>query len=228
MNNKILILFSKWPVNGCSKTRIMKAMGENDTEKFCFACLGDIISKIKTLHGVDTVVVSDRIEDSVSFASSYNIRALSLEEMNIEKNTEKGAMFHKIFDYFLKEYSKAILIPMDVPHLNMKTIHNAFSRLDSFDQVYGPESNGGVYLMGIKKLTEKTFKEVRWSTQNSCMDLLNNSLSCFLMESSFDINNIEDLRLLSLSDLQSCPHLARFIKSSILSHLSMKKEVLVT
>jgi glycosyltransferase A (GT-A) superfamily protein (DUF2064 family) len=226
MNKQLLILFSKWPANGCSKTRIKEKIGEEFTEKLCFACLDDLIVKIQSLNNTDVVIVSDKIEDSVSFYKRYNVRALSLEEMNIALDKTRSEKFHKIFEYFLKEYRKAILIPMDVPHISTATIEIAFEKLEHFEHVYGPESNGGVYLIGINRLSEKTFAGVRWSTEYSYSDLIRNSKCCFALNMFFDLNNIQDLVLLNQSMLSTCPNLTIFIKSLLLTQEEATREVM--
>ena len=224
MKEQILILFSKWPSKG-AKTRIKECVGPEVTERFCFACLDDTVMKMQNLEDTSLVIVSDTIEDSMSFYYRYGIRALSLEEMKIEPAVSASEKFHKIFEYFLKEYSKAILIPMDVPHISPGIIKNAFLKLDYFEHVYGPEFNGGVYLMGLRKLYQETFKDVRWSTENSCRDLIRNSKISFVLEMFFDLNTFEDIKLLSLEMLSSCPNLKRFIKSIILQKIVIPKEV---
>jgi len=164
MKESLLILFSKSPQGGQSKTRIIQEIGSETTKRFCFVCLDDTALKMKRLTNIDTIIVSDKIEDSVYFSERYGINTLSLEEMEINSNLTKSEKFHMIFEYFLKSYFKVILMPMDVPHISVSTINAAFSKLDYFDNVFGPESNGGVYLMGMRKLLPTTFASVRWST----------------------------------------------------------------
>lgn len=228
MNKQVLILFSKWPSHGFSKTRIQEVIGEDTTKDFCFACLDDLIFKMQNLRNTDTIIVSDTYEDSISFYNKYGVKSISLEEMNIGKEEIKSNKFHKIFKHFLGFYQKAVLIPMDVPHINPKVITSSFDRLDYFNHVFGPETNGGVYLIGIKKLLDNTFDKVRWGTENSCMDLIKNSNNYLLLEFFFDLNNISDLNKLTPTTLNTCPSLTNFIKSIILQKIAITREVITT
>jgi glycosyltransferase A (GT-A) superfamily protein (DUF2064 family) len=225
MKNQILILFSKYPKKD-AKTRIRKYVGSVITEKFCFACIDDITIKMKQLKGTDTIIVSDTFEDSELFCKKYGIKSISIEEMQIPLVLSKSEKFHGIFKYFLRKYSKVVLIPMDVPHLSLSEIEVAFNRLDPFNSVFGPEYNGGVYLMGLRELSKNTFKEVKWSTEESFSDLIKNNPNSFVLEESFDLNTIQDLKLLTPGKLARCPHLTRFINSFILGKLTELKEVI--
>ena len=222
----LLILFSKWPRKGFSKSRMAKVIGENNAKRFCFACLDDLIRKTRNIDGIDFVIVPNTIEESYLFTNRYGVPSISLEHLNILSNNVISEVFHKLFDYFLGKYKKVGLIPMDVPHINVEVIKNAFEKLESCGQVFGPEKNGGVYFMGLSKLPQPTFTDVRWSTENSFKDLIENSKSSTILEPSFDLNVFSDLINLNKVMLASCPHLTRFIKSLAQERIIMQREVI--
>lgn len=227
-NEKLLILFSKWPKEGNSKSRIAKVMGEKTTEKFCFACLDDLIRKTSNLDEIDFIVVPNTIEESRLFADRYGIFSISLEHLGILPNSTTSEIFNSLFSLFLSKYKKVSLIPMDVPHIEVKLISESFEKLENHKQVFGPEENGGVYLIGLSELPRHTFDRIRWSTENSFKDLIKNSESSAILELSFDLNEPSDLAKLNNTALNSCPYLTRFIKSLIPDSLMMQKEAILT
>jgi uncharacterized protein len=226
-NEKLLILFSKWPKEGNSKSRIARVMGEKNTERFCFVCLDDIIRKTRNLDGIDFIVVPNTIEESHLFADRYGIFSISLEHLGILQNSTTSEIFNSLFSYFLSKYKKVSLIPMDIPHINVELINESFKKLENHNQVFGPEKNGGVYLIGLSRLPRYTFDRIRWSTENSFKDLIRNSKSPAILELSFDINIPNDLVNLNKTMLSSCPHLTRFIKSLMPEGIIMQKEAMI-
>ncbi|MCK5609136.1 DUF2064 domain-containing protein [Candidatus Pacearchaeota archaeon] len=224
---KLLILFSKWPKKGNSKSRMTKVMGEKATERFCLVCLDDLIRKTSNLDGIDFIVVPNTIKESRLFTDRYGIFSTSLEHLDILPNSTTSEIFNSLFNCFLDKYKKVSLIPMDVPHIDVKLINESFEKLKNHNQVFGPEENGGVYLIGLSESPRYTFDRVRWSTKNSFKDLIKNSESPAILELSFDLNEPTDLTKLNNAMLNSCPHLARFIKSLILERIMIQKEAIL-
>ena len=223
----LLILFSKWPMKGNSKSRIAYTIGEKNIEEFCFACLDDLISKVKTLNNIDFVIVPNTIGESILFNQRYNVSSVSLDQMRISFKSSKSKIFKELFNYFLKDYNKVSLIPMDIPHIDQNKIMESFEKMENCNYVFGPESNGGVYLMGIKGTAGNTFEGVRWSTKDSFNDLIANCIDPTKLSEFFDLNNISDIGYMDQKMLSNCPALTRFIKSLIQERIIMKKEVVL-
>ena len=211
---KLLILFSKWPGEGNSKSRISKVIGEKKAESFCFACLEDLIRKIMNLRGMDFVVVPDTIKEACLFSNMYGVSSLSLEHLGISSNSISEILY-ELFSFFLDKYKKISLITMDIPHIDICLIEKSFDKLENHNEVFGPEENGGVYLVGLSKLSKTTFRDVRWSTESSLNDLMRNCKAPATLMGSFDLNTLDDLSNLNKSMLASCPHLTSFIKSLV-------------
>jgi len=228
MDKNLLILFAKWPMNNQSKSRIASEIGREKTEKFCFACLDDVASKLKSLEGLDVVIVPNTLEESKLFFNRYNLRSISLEELNIDNLNSKSKVFHKLFSFFLQRYDFVSLIPMDIPHISLESIYDSFESLKDHKSVFGPEVNGGVYLMGLSSANKNHFEGVRWSTESSFSDLIKNFNGSAVLEESFDLNTLGDLRFFNQQMLYSCPNLRKFIKSELLPIINSKKEVIIT
>lgn len=65
------------------------------------------------------------------------------------------------------------------------------------DTVIGPASDGGYYLLGIKKMITELFENVNWSTrevlETTLERLTKKKESYFLLETKNDIDTMEDL-----------------------------------
>ncbi len=60
---------------------------------------------------------------------------------------------------------RAILIGTDCVEIDRSLVCDAFDRLENADLVLGPATDGGYYLIGMKKAHPFLFEEIPWSTE---------------------------------------------------------------
>lgn len=69
-----------------------------------------------------------------------------------------------------------IIIGGDIPGIRPKHIATAFQMLGRHDAVLGPATDGGYWLIGMKRggraIPARLFRDVRWSTQHAMADTL--------------------------------------------------------
>jgi rSAM/selenodomain-associated transferase 1 len=61
-------------------------------------------------------------------------------------------------------FSAMCVIGTDCPGLGTDTLHQAFARLRTAEGVIGPATDGGYYLIGIKKHLKELFHNIPWSS----------------------------------------------------------------
>jgi len=106
-----------------------------------------------------------------------------------------------------------------VPALTKETILKTFYNLKLGKKfIFGPEKNGGVYLMGMNQLPKEVFTKVRWGTKYSLQDLKFNAVlsNYLLLEEKEDINQIEDIKNLEKEIQFHCPNLHKLISKKFL------------
>lgn len=66
----------------------------------------------------------------------------------------------------------AVIVGADIPEISPAAIWRAFRRLDRADAVFGPATDGGYWLVGLKRrpAVPKIFDGVRWSTADALAD----------------------------------------------------------
>lgn len=89
-----------------------------------------------------------------------------------------------------------ILIASDSPHLTIETIQVAFRTLNDHDLVFGPVSDGGYYLIGMRRWHD-VLKGIPMST-GSVLDTIRDraraqGLSVGEVAETFDVDDVEDL-----------------------------------
>ena len=91
---------------------------------------------------------------------------------------------------------RTVLIASDSPHLSVEVVEEAFRVLDQRDLVFGPTYDGGYYLIGMRGYHE-VLGETPMSVGTELDGLLARArllgLSVGLLESTFDVDVVEDL-----------------------------------
>ena len=99
----------------------------------------------------------------------------------------------------LKAAGPVVIIGSDIPEIRARHIAKAFHLLAGHDAVFGPASDGGYWLVGIRRRpgTPQPYANVRWSSPAALADTLANLNGCrvaFVDELS-DVDTPEDYRL---------------------------------
>ncbi len=194
----VVIIYAKWPEKGATKTRVGKVTGKNFAYELSVRCFDDLIKNISLAKSYDLIVGVNSKREARLFKQKYEIDSLIVQPVKAGSKQEKQSIkFRRIFSTLLddKHYEKAILIPMDVPYLTEQDLNKAFGDLDKRQFVFGPEHNGGVYLIGVRgPFKQDIFENVRWSTENSFIDLtVNTQGECIQLRYFDDINEFDDL-----------------------------------
>ncbi|WP_428541119.1 TIGR04282 family arsenosugar biosynthesis glycosyltransferase [Profundibacter sp.] len=75
----------------------------------------------------------------------------------------------------LPQKGPVVIIGGDIPGVRRHHIADAFAKLGSNRAVFGPATDGGYWLVGLKRTTpppRQMFKSVRWSTEHALADTL--------------------------------------------------------
>lgn len=216
IHQDIVVILAKKPELGKVKTRIAKDTSEAFALKLAIASLDDLVINVNNSNYYDLVVATDNLEDLRWFEKNYGISGITLDR-------QEGADLSKKLTYIFQTltieygYEKVILIPMDIPYIQSEEIISSFSRLENINYVLGPETNGGIYLIGMtnKSFNENIFDNVAWSTIDSSKTLLKNltKANTYELKLKNDINTFPDI-LGSKELIQlSCPKLYTFLNS---------------
>lgn len=95
-----------------------------------------------------------------------------------------------------------LIIGADIPGITRAHIARAFAALGAHDAVFGPASDGGYWLIGLKRVRPAPIsflRNVRWSTRHALSDTQATlgPLTYSLTETLDDVDDIHDLARLS-------------------------------
>ena len=190
MNSKnLLLIFTRNPELGKVKTRLAKSVGDKTALDIYHFLLHKTKEATKNISCDKTVYYSKKIiEDDLWNRSNYHKKEQFGNDLG-----EK--MKNAIDDGFKNKYKKIILIGSDLFDLKPSHINDAFEKLDHNDVVIGPASDGGYYLIGLKKLHLKIFENKNWGSSTVREDTLKNleKVDVHLLSMLNDVDVIEDI-----------------------------------
>ncbi len=186
----VLIVFAKHPLLGKVKTRLGKNIGMK----------ASLWVYKKILQHTAKTLFNSKLK-TVLFKNTVSPELISIfkceEEYQIQKGKDLGEKMEAAFRWaFNNKYENVILIGSDLWSLDKNTLKEAKKALKHNDIVIGPCYDGGYYLIGMKKINNKIFKDITWGQQQvfkqTLSKVMENSI-CYL-EIKNDIDDEKSLK----------------------------------
>jgi rSAM/selenodomain-associated transferase 1 len=190
MNSRnLLIIFTRNPELGKVKTRLSKSTGDQVALEIYKFLLNKTNQVTKQVSADKIVYYSEKI-------TKHDIWSSNLYKKEVQHGSDLGAKMKNSFQAaFENKYDKVLLIGSDLYDLEPYHIYEAFKKLDTNDVIIGPASDGGYYLIGLKKLHPKIFKNKNWGTSTVREDTLKDleKVDVHLLPILNDVDVIEDI-----------------------------------
>jgi rSAM/selenodomain-associated transferase 1 len=159
MLKQALILFVRKPELGKVKTRISATVGDEATLLIYQKLLQhtwDITHELP----VDKFVFYTEIEPDEDLWSKGGYVKM------IQEAGDLGHRMRSAFEtLFEKGYDEIIIIGSDCYELTPAIIKEAYQLLQHHELTIGPATDGGYYLLGMKKELKEVFSGIEWSTE---------------------------------------------------------------
>lgn len=191
-----LILMTRIPMAGKTKTRLMNIMSGNECAELHMAFLKDLFDTFKELENNIDIYLTYTPEKSLDIIEEIIPDFIKTFP---QRGEDLGSKMYNAINHVLSlGYEKVILIGSDIPHIKNEDILNGFEILEEKDIVLGPSYDGGYFLVGMKKSNVGIFNiSKRWggkSVLESTIDMANNQgLTIGLASKYMDIDTKEDL-----------------------------------
>ncbi|MCG2419251.1 TIGR04282 family arsenosugar biosynthesis glycosyltransferase [Aequorivita sp. F47161] len=189
-SKKALIIFTRNPELGKVKTRLAKSVGDESALEIYKFLLKHTVEITKNLNVDKYVFYSENIHrDDIWNPDIFRKKLQSGENLGEKMNNA----FSELFDM---GYESVLIVGSDIFEINQKDIENAFDALQSNQLVIGPAKDGGYYLLGMKELDSKIFKNKNWGTNTVLDDTLNDlrTKKYVLLEERNDIDYYQDIK----------------------------------
>ena len=202
-HQQTLIIFTRYPRAGKTKTRLIPALGEEGAADLQRQMTEETVQKARQL----TPKIPVNIE--IHFAGgNRKLMEKWLGGDLIFREQIKGDLGVKMQAAFAEAFEVAnhsvVIIGIDCPNLNELILKEAFSACENHDLVMGPATDGGYYLIGLNYLINELFININWGTSEVLRTTKNIakqlSLKVYYLPVLQDIDRPEDLQLLSRDD----------------------------
>ncbi|MEL6495436.1 MAG: TIGR04282 family arsenosugar biosynthesis glycosyltransferase [Cyanobacteria bacterium J06623_7] len=158
-----LIIFSRYPEPGKTKTRMIPALG---------AVGAADLQRQMTEHTLKTAIA---LSESREVAIEVYFAGGNLELMREWLGTgeyvpqAEGDLGEKMKSAFEKAFvagrERVVIIGIDCPDLDRQILTQAFATLKHQDLVLGTAADGGYYLIGLNRPVTELFEGITWGTE---------------------------------------------------------------
>lgn len=221
-----LLVFSRYPVAGRTKTRLIPALGPEGA-----ATLHREMAAW-TLRVARRAVLDGKTGLQVQYTGGEESAMAAWLGPDLEyceqSEGDLGARLHDAFaQAFDARWKRVIAIGTDCPGLRDATIRKAFALLRDYDVVLGPTDDGGYYLIGLRGPSASLFGDVEWGTGTVFSTTLSRAeqlgLSVALLPTLHDVDTTDDLSEWELHGPQEISH--RPVLSVIVPALNEEAEL---
>ncbi|CAN5640482.1 TIGR04282 family arsenosugar biosynthesis glycosyltransferase [soil metagenome] len=184
-----LIIFVRNPVLGKVKTRIAATLGDENAlavYKYLLQHTKDITEGLPVTR---LVFYADEITTNDLWNGN---------EKYLQSGSDLGERMSNAFEWVLeKGYDKIIIIGSDCFELDEKMIVDAFLKLNEYEIVIGPATDGGYYLLGMQSPFKNLFQNITWSSKNvlneTIKQILQHNLSSYLLPALNDVDDEKNI-----------------------------------
>ncbi len=190
-----ILVFARAPEIGRVKTRLAAHLGAERAAEIHRACLEDAIRLAERVEGCERRLL---MAGSRGAWADAEIELDATWEMEPQRGHDLGERLETAFrEAFRRGAKKATAIGTDTPWMGARRIETAIAALDADDVVLGPAADGGYYLVGMRRLIPKAFRQIAWGKQTVLEETRRKieraGGSYRLIERDFDLDRIEDL-----------------------------------
>ncbi len=163
VENNVLIIFIKTPIKNAVKTRLEKHLTADQVFRIYCSFLKDLNRKFTRQPAFDTWYAVSPEHFDPEFLREH----IDTDRLFLQSGAGIGErMLNAFKTVFGKGYIKAQLIGSDIPHLPGTYLDTGWKILDRCDLALGPSTDGGYYLIGLKKVYPQLFAGITWSTDH--------------------------------------------------------------
>lgn len=188
---RALVIMSRVPRPGYTKTRLMNKLTGKECVKIHLACLDNLCEIARELEIERYIYYTGGRRDEFSEID------LNGFIMCRQKGKDLGQRLCNAAKKVLSKHDKLLFVGSDVPDLTSGLLLKAFEKLNDYDVVIGPALDGGYYLVGMKQPHDAIFHSIPWGTagvyQRTISALNCSGLSYYVLETRQDIDTWEDM-----------------------------------
>jgi hypothetical protein len=164
MIKSALLVFTRAPVPGKTKTRLIPLLGAQGAAEFHQTVLQSTLVEANA-SAFRTVEIWCATEIDHPFLKQCELDHACARRS--QQGNGLGEKMHHATETTLVENSFVVLIGSDCPAITTDILNQAHQHLSNGkDAILGPASDGGYYLIGLKKQNSHIFQDITWGEGN--------------------------------------------------------------
>lgn len=166
-SNSELLIFSRYPVPGKAKTRLIPALGSKGAAQMHRRMTEYVVSMARSTY-IPNSKIGFRVTVHYTGSQLKDFRAWLGSDLQY-KTQPSGDLGQRMQDAFKATFTAGINniigIGTDVPELSSAILLQAHQNLEDHDIVLGPAADGGYYLIGMNSFHPELFTGIDWGTE---------------------------------------------------------------
>lgn len=190
----LLIIFTRYPESGNTKTRLIPALGADGAADLQRQLTERAVMKAKKfINRQSDLALEIHFQggDAAAMANWLGAHCFRQQTAGTIGQRMEQAFAHALS----RGVTSVVIIGTDCPGLNTEILREAFAALQTSDLVLGPAVDGGYYLIGLKAPHPFLFADISWGTGSVLQQTLAkaNLLTVSLLTPLHDIDRPHDL-----------------------------------
>ena len=191
-----LVIFTRLPEPHKTKTRLIPALGPEGAAEMQREMTLYTLTRVREFAARYPVSVEVRFEggDAEKMAACFGNDLSYRPQGPGDLGRRMAAAFAEAFD---EGTERTVIIGTDCPEITPKLVRESFDRLAACGVVLGPATDGGYYLIGLRRPAPELFTGIPWGSERVLDDTLRRagelSLKVSLLETLSDVDRPEDL-----------------------------------
>jgi len=196
MTKQRLVIFTRFPEAGKAKTRLIPALGPEWAAALARDMTRHTLAWARELARGFPVSMEVRFEGgdgermATAFGNGFPYRPQGEGDLGCR-------MVRALAESFFEGAERIVIIGTDCPEITPELIRESFERLATSDLVLGPATDGGYYLIGLRRTAPRLFTDIPWGSQRVLEETLGRarelSLDVTLLTSLSDVDRPKDL-----------------------------------
>jgi uncharacterized protein len=195
---KTLIIFSRYPEAGKTKTRMIPALGALGAAE---------LQREMTEYTLKTAIA---LQSSSDIAIQIHFAGGEIQLMREwlgadfdyipQTSGDLGTKMRSAFDLaFASGNQQVVIIGIDCPDIDQEILTTAFNSLEHHDLVLGVAADGGYYLIGLHRPIDLLFQNITWGTEQVLTQTKNIAqqleLNVYYLPTLADVDRPQDLKI---------------------------------
>jgi rSAM/selenodomain-associated transferase 1 len=194
MNKSALLVFTRAPVPGQTKTRLIPLLGAQGAADFHQSVLQLTLAE-SSASDFRTVEIWCATEIDHPFLKQCELNYACA--MKIQQGDDLGERMHYATETTLAENTFVVIIGSDCPAITTDILNQAHQHLSNGkDAVLGTAKDGGYYLIGLSVSNPEIFQDITWGEGNvaerTCQNFADLGLDYVELEELPDIDTPGD------------------------------------